>query len=294
MSRRGKFRANVLRLADVGAHTGIPSSDPFFHDHLILAEGDSWFSIGGFPPTNLLYGLRFKTHTMVVSCAEPGDTILNMAKLTRNAQYKRALSRNGYPWDLILLSGGGNDLIDAAGKIVRKPSERRPRNPSTVEGYVKKSVLAGILKDVKQGYRDLAAVRDRPQSQAQGKPIVTHTYDYATPRNEPARFVSFPLLGPWLYKAFTENEVPMEQWLPLARYLIDALAQAIESLQKGNNRITNFHVVDTRGTLTPPRINDIGPTTHWLNEIHPNHDGYSILGKKIEREKLYGLLYVDD
>jgi hypothetical protein len=97
MSRRGSIRANVLRLEDIGVG-GFPSSDPVFHDHMILAEGDSWFSIGGKPPTNLLYGLRFRKLTMVVSCAKPDDTVKNMAQITKNALYKRALSQKfGYP-----------------------------------------------------------------------------------------------------------------------------------------------------------------------------------------------------
>jgi len=291
MARRGSIRANVLRLEDIGIE-GFPSSDPFFHDHLILAEGDSWFSIGGFPPTNLLYGLRFRKMTMVVSCAKPGDTMSNMSRIAKNDLYKRALSQKfGYDWDLILLSGGGNDLIDAADRLVRNRSERRPNYPGRPEGYIKKSELAKLLRDVQKGFRKLAEVRDRTQSRAKGKPIVTHTYDYATPRNEPARFIGYPLLGPWLYPAFTNNDVPREMWLPLARLLIDELAGAILSLQKGTKKISNFHVVDTRGTLTPPDIDDIGPSTHWLNEIHPNHDGYSLIGRKIEMQKLYQLLY---
>jgi hypothetical protein len=49
--------------------------------------------------------------------------------------------------------------------------------------------------------------------------------------------------------------------------------------------------VDTRGTLTQPGLNEIGPTTRWFNEIHPDHDGHSPLGRKLERERLYASLY---
>lgn len=291
MGRRGRFRANVLRLEDVDPTEGFPSSDPNFHDHLILAEGDSWFSIGGFPPTNLLYGLRFRKHTMVVSCAQPGDTITNMSKIVKNKLFKKALSSDGYPWDLILLSGGGNDLIDAASKVVLKPVDRPARSPSKPEGYVNKTILADLLDKIEKGYRNLAAMRDATGSLAKGKPIVTHTYDYITPRNEPARFIGFPLGGPWLFKAFETRKVPDDQWIPLADYLIDRLAKTINGLQTSRNGIDNFHVVDTRGTLTRPKVDEYGSTTHWLNEIHPNHDGYKELGRKIEREKLYKLIY---
>jgi hypothetical protein len=110
--------------------------------------------------------------------------------------------------------------------------------------------------------------------------------DYATPRNEAARFVGFPLLGPWLYRAFLDKQVPRATWVPLARRLIDQLAGAILSLRRGPDEIANFRVVDTRGTLTPPDIEDMAPTTHRLNEIHPNHEGCSKIGRKMEQQKL--------
>lgn len=291
MGKRGSFRANVLRLEDVDPTEGFPSSDPAFFDHLVLAEGDSWFSIGGFPPSNLLYGLRFRRHTMVVSCAAPGDTIVKMSNLVGSKQFRQALSADGYAWDVILLSGGGNDLIDAAKRVVLMPSERSSAAPSEPEEYINEDALGSVLTDIAKGFKVLAELRDAAQSPAQGKPIVTHTYDYATPRNEPARFIGFPVKGPWLFKSFTSRKVPQEHWIPLANHLMDRLAETIIDLQSGPHAIENFHVVDTRGTLTQPRLTDIGPTTHWLNEIHPNHDGHSRLARQLERGKLYELLY---
>lgn len=90
------------------------------------------------------------------------------------------------------------------------------------------------------------------------------------------------------------NEVPTEMWAPLARLLIDKLAKAILSLQQGSDKIENFHVVDTRGMLKPPDIDEIGPTRHWLNEIHPSYEGYLKVSRRIELQKLYKLLYQSD
>jgi len=258
---------------------------------MILAEGDSWFSIGGFPPSNLLYSLRFRRHTMVVSCAKPGDTVVRMAKLVGSKAFKKALARDDLAWDAILLSGGGNDLIDAANKVILKPSERPSGSLDDPSEYVNEDELTAVFNQVTKGFRALAQLRDAADGPVNGKPIVTHTYDYATPRNEPARFIGFPLQGPWLFKSFTSRKVPTEHWIPLANHLMGQLAETIIGLTSGPDRIANFHVVDTRGTLTQPRLDEIGPTTHWLNEIHPNHDGHSLLARKLEREKLYALLY---
>ena len=142
-----------------------------------------------FPPTNLLYTLRFKRLTMVVSCAAPGDTITSMSNIARNIQYKEPLSRNSYAQDAILLSGGGNDLFDRAATILTNPNRRT-----------------------------LANRRDAAAGRVKGCPIVTHTYDYATPRNEPARFIGFPLLDPWLFGALSGAEVPVDRWIDGSRH----------------------------------------------------------------------------
>ena len=45
----------------------------------LLAEGDSWFTIGSLnllQTSNLLKELEFKTSTAIVSCAYPGDTLV--------------------------------------------------------------------------------------------------------------------------------------------------------------------------------------------------------------------------
>jgi lysophospholipase L1-like esterase len=291
MGRRGRFRANVLPVGEVDPHADFPSNDPTFFDHLLLAEGDSWFSIGGFPPSNLLYGLRFRRRTMVASCASPGDTVTRMAEIARNEQFTAALSRDGFPWTLILLSGGGNDLIGGARGVVLAPEARSLTARPEPADYCDEQALRRLLDGVDRGFRTLAARRDAADSPARGRPIVTHTYDYPTPRNEPARFAGFALLGPWLHPAFEDAAIPERDRIPLAGYLMDRLAETILGLARGPGAIGSFHVVDTRGTLTPARPTDIGPTTHWLNEIHPTADGYGELARRIERERLYPLLY---
>ena len=50
----------------------------------ILAEGDSWFSIGGFPGSNLLFPLRLPRPAILVSLAQPGDTIRRMSSIASN------------------------------------------------------------------------------------------------------------------------------------------------------------------------------------------------------------------
>ena len=125
---RGKFRPHITTwdLFDLEETAG----DPFFYDSLILAEGDSWFTIGGLFAPNLLMSMRFHKDTLILNCASPGDTIVHMSALAHNYVYKEALRYN-YAWDAILLSGGGNDLIDRADEIILDKAQRQGLSPST-------------------------------------------------------------------------------------------------------------------------------------------------------------------
>jgi hypothetical protein len=75
-----------------------------------------------------------------------------------------------------------------------------------------------------------------------------------------------------------------------ADYLIDRLAEGILALETGPDRIRDFHVVDTRGTLKRSALGAQGGNADWQNEIHPNDDGEEKLAKRIEPglERLLG------
>ncbi len=274
---RGKHRPEVIPWADMHSGTGLPS----FPGQRLLAEGDSWFSMSGFPAYNLLFALRFRKITQIVSCAFPGDTIVHISELAKNRNFREALTTPGCNWRAILLSGGGNDLIDEADDILI-PEQRR--DASSIGGpadYCDQERLQKLIDEVQGGYRRLAGLRAGYGSHYQKAPMITHTYDYATPRNAPARFF-FLSLGPWLYPALKGAQVPQSAWVPVADYLIDRLAEGILSLQKGQNRIKNFYVLDTRGTLKRAKLEETGSSPDWQNEIHPNDDGYKKLAKILE------------
>jgi len=284
MAKKRNHRPDVVTWNDVNADSGFPS----FPGQRFLAEGDSWFSMSGFPPYNLLYELRFRDITQIVNCALPGDTIVNMSKLIHNRHYREALTTPGLKWKAIFLSGGGNDLIDRANEILIPESERDP-GASAPSDFCDQTELRTLIDDVQQGFRRLVSLRDSSRSNSKNAPIITHTYDYATPRNAPARFFFFTL-GPWLYPALKGAGIPETAWVPVADYLIDELGKGISDLQKGNKRLDDFYVVKTRGTTTRAEIGDTGSSNDWQNEIHPNNRGYRKLAKRFEKrlDKLFG------
>lgn len=248
------------------------------YDYRILAEGDSWFSLGAIPTSNLLLSMQTDRYAIIVNCARPGDTIMKMSRVSGNRNLKRAMSRRfGYGWDAILLSGGGNDLITDAPKIVHA---RRARHSEPAD-YVDEAALAKTLASVADGYRRIIRLRDAPGSACRGKPAIAHTYDWITPRNSPARFFPFKFKGPWLYQVLIAAKIPQRDWNPLSDYLLDRLRHTLRGLARGSDRLPGFHVVDTMDTLTPAALGEVGSSGNWMNEIHPDHDGYRMLARKI-------------
>jgi len=275
---RGKHRAEIISWDKFDGDISF--------DYYILAEGDSWFTIAGFPATNLLKSLRFKRPTLIVSCAYPGDTIKKMSQIAKNRKYREALSEgDGYPWSAVILSGGGNDMIELAGDVIMSKEERGNAKMTEAKDYCNKEKLSDFIKEIKAGYESMVLLRDKRGGRAQNVPIVVHTYDYTTPRNSPAKFLTAPMLGPWLFKSLSNAEVPKEDWEEIADYLIDQLAEAILSL----TNLPHFYIADTRKVLERAQMDSTGNNNDWLNEIHPNHDGYTKLAKKIE-ETLIPLL----
>lgn|GEM_PF-294030 len=268
-----------------GKHRPTQGSDvPTFPSARLLAEGDSWFTLNTSPlpgkPQNLLHQLRFHKATEIINLARPGDHIRRMARIASNPALNQALSGSGRRWSGILLSGGGNDFIDEAKRILLKETQR-PAGATNPADFCDQARIDRLVNEIQGSYRQIAALRDRPTGPARRIPILTHTYDYATPRDAPASFF-IRRLGPWLSEAMRHGGVPRQHWVPIADYLADRLAEALLDLSRGPNAIRNFHVVDTRNTLTRAAFGARGNSNDWLNEIHPNAAGYDKLAKLIE------------
>jgi lysophospholipase L1-like esterase len=72
--------------------------------------------------------------------------------------------------------------------------------------------------------------------------------------------------------------VPKSLRIRIAERMLDALADALLEL---GDELPAFHVVDTRNLLQRADIDSRGNSGDWLNEIHPNSDGYRKIANRL-------------
>ena len=251
----------------------------------ILAEGDSWFHIGGHTGVgnvrNLIDGMSFGDHhTLVCNMALSGDTMSNMSSNISSPEFFKFLKT--YQWDGLVLSAGGNDLIDA----LIAESGYKYRNttlsiiqpcvsPSSYMDHINQQHLSLFCIAVTEHYQRFIDYKNNTVNKY--KPVFIHVYDYPTPRNAPAKLFEYFKKGPWVYKALSKMQVDLRFWQEISDYIFDQLAITILQFD-GQNHIS---VINTRNTLTRANAGDKGNSNDWLNEIHPNKDGIAKLCNKI-------------
>jgi len=257
------------------------------HPRRFLAQGDSWFSFGSVMPQdtgNMMNGMAFETNTCVVNCAHPGDVLHHMVDKRREPLFASLLlGPQAWQWHAILLSPGGNDLIDFIRvpqvdgqgqpvppflRALLTPAERGG-NPPLAAAYVSEQGWDTFVQHIVPQYHEFIAMRDAPSSQSRGVPIFVHTYDFITPRDAGAGAG----VGPWLFPALTDYEIPQPLWIPLTRMFLSRLTALMRGMA-----LPHFHVIDTQGTLEPADLGSPGDDHDWANEIHPNPGGYVKLG----------------
>ena len=260
-----------------------------------LAQGDSWFSIGAVPfwsTTNLLAQLVLKQGAVIVNCAQPGRELAHMTEGVADAKFLALLrGKMSYKWDAILLSGGGNDLIDALkAPPTAAPSLRLLLTSAEWEAtrsdpgrYISQAGWATFESHIRTVLDAFIAERD--QGQNAGVPIVMHTYDYATPRQAGAG-----PLGPWIYPTLNDvYKIPSADWSDLTDTLIDRLGDLLQAIAD-ERAADGLVVVHTTGTLARAQPGSPGSDGDWENEIHPDPHGYVRLGQKWQ-PVLEGILF---
>lgn len=248
-----------------------------------LAEGDSWFTLGTLNPaanSNLLFEMRFGQFACAVNCALPGDTLSRMADLNRDPVFVQLLAgRRAHTWDALLLSCGGNDLIDALqvhGPDVPNGQRLVLRSgdwgdpAQGVARYASEEGWDTFSRYLRANFEHLLALRDRGPSK--GCPVFVHGYACPMPRDAGAGLGQ----GPWLLPAMQAHGIPKADWANLSAFFITRLRDLLLAMAAEPLRFPNLHVFDSTSVpLDSAGLDAPGSSGDWVNEIHLTRGGYA-------------------
>jgi hypothetical protein len=272
---------NRLRQKKNTAHKGdFINMRRWFPERLnVVSEGDSWFAyppkwfVG--KPSNLIEHIsgwtRWKAN--FYSMASNGDEAVDMVSGKQKHDLVDILrwhTKDKYskPIDLLLFSGGGNDLVGES------DFERflKPYKPGyTAEKCINLNRLKRKSRQIGLAYEELADIRDHYSPSTF---IVTHTYDYPYPSLTGAVFLGGLIKKKAWMKRFMDNvNIPDDLQTEVIKIFMDHMAEvALKIVEKRSK----FIVVDTRKTLIGKK--------HWLNEIHPDSEGFKKIADVIFKE----------
>lgn len=252
---------------------------------VFLAEGDSWFTLGTLNPaknSNLLFEMEFPQRCAAVNCAHPGDTLRRMVQMNRDPLFVQLLAGNrARAWTGVLLSAGGNDLIDAvqvgpvidgqpvplAQRLLRTAAERGPASDGPAR-HLSDAGWQAFADYLRANLVAMLALRDR--GPAAGCPVFLHGYAVPTPRPSGAGFG----FGPWLHPAMLAYQVPTAEWQAVAAELIGRLGRLYTALS-ADPALPNLHFFDSSTVAVDPATPDAaGESGDWVNEIHLTWEGY--------------------
>lgn len=227
----------------------------------IFAEGDSWFD---YPPFlfsgGIVSRLEERLGVPILNLAKAGDEVRHMLGVEERAIITRQFVDGcpaGGPWDVMLFSGGGNDIVDNPMALWIRDFKPNASPASLIH----QPRFDAALALVRAGYEDLITLRNDLSPNTH---LVFHGYDYAIPDG---RGVCH--LGPWLKPA-----------LDLRKFPTRAAGQAVvkEMLRQFAEMLTSLAAqpgvsfINGQGTLTPQ-------TASWHNELHPSKDGFNKFAK---------------
>jgi hypothetical protein len=169
---------------------------------------------------------------------------------------------------------------DASLRLLLKPEEWGPASLG-VSRFISASGWQRFEAYLTSNYEHLISMRDDPNSQSQGVPIFTHTYAFPTPRNAP----SGPI-GPWLYPAMRQFQLPVTEWIAISRELLTRLGNALKTIAADQQRFPNVRVFDSAqaADIEPARLGDTEVSGDWANEIHLTRKGCAKLARAWSKE----------
>lgn len=239
-----------------------------------LAEGDSWMSAsawnqGALPESLAREYNKLGRTNLIVNVSTSGHTLTRIVDLIKG-DFAWWLKQDRY--DGILFSAGGNDFIDAArdtppGKGLLKDLNGKP-TPSDPYECLHLNALKRLVDEYLNPNFEVIYRAVRRSKQNADTPIFLNCYDTPTARDAPAiRGIS----GPWLFAAYTKNGIAPSVWPDLTEALFSEVRKTVEAWPVGR---TGVHAIPTTGLLEAAKEGEPGESGDWINEIHPNKNGW--------------------
>jgi hypothetical protein len=254
MKRRGARRARPKRIkADGGEPTAEGGGS--FAPLQIFAEGDSWFEypvpfFGG----SIIPRLEHRLGVPILNLAKAGDEVRYMLGVEERAVLTKHLTDGcpaGGPWDVLLFSGGGNDIV--GNPMALWVNDWDPALPPA--DHIKKARFEAALALVRAAYEDLITLRDKLSPTTL---LVFQGYDFAIPDGR-----GICGFGPWLKPTFDLCKFPaLAARQAVVKVMLEQFAAMLTSLVG-----SNVTFINGQGTLAPQ-------SSSWHNELHPTRAGF--------------------
>ena len=265
MKKRGARRPRPKGAAKPKGDEPAPKGGSFMPLQ-IFAEGDSWFDYpvpffgGGIIPR-----LENRLGVPILNLAKAGDEVRYMLGVEERTLLAEHLSNGcpaGGPWDVLLFSGGGNDIVDNPMALWIKDWD--PAVPPAEHIHQPRFDTAVAL--VRAGYEDLIALRDKLSP---GTHLVFQGYDFAIPDGR-----GICHLGPWLKPTFDLRKFPTRA---AAQEVVKAMLQQFAAMLTSLAAQPKVTFINGQGTLPPQ-------TSSWHNELHPTRAGFEKFADIFYRE----------
>jgi hypothetical protein len=255
MKKRGARRPRPKGAAKTKREEPAPEGGSFVPLQ-IFAEGDSWFDYpvpffgGGIIPR-----LENRLGVPILNLAKAGDEVRYMLGVEERTLLTEHLTNGcpaGGPWDVLLFSGGGNDIVDNPMALwIRDWDPATP--PAELIHQLRFNTALAL---VRAGYEDLIALRDKLSP---GTHLVFQGYDFAIPDGR-----GICHFGPWLKPTFDLRKFPT---LASRQVVVKAMLQQFAAMLTSLATQPKVTFINGQGTL-PPQVSS------WHNELHPNRAGF--------------------
>lgn len=224
----------------------------------LFAEGDSWFDYpvpffgGGIIPR-----LEDRLGVPILNLAKAGDEVRFMLGVEERRVLEKQLRDGcpaGGPWDVLLFSGGGNDIVDNPMALWVKDFQSGVPPAKLIH----QPRFDAALELIRAGYEDLITLRDTLSPSTH---LVFHAYDYAIPDGR-----GICHHGPWLKPTFEVRKFPWNSSVAfeVVKEMLKQFAAVLRTIEINHKDVT---VINGQGTLIP------NPSS-WHNELHPSKEGF--------------------